>query len=140
MPSDTFTKLKALRDALNQRIEDHTPLTRKSAIKKLRAYIVEYAMTEDDLFPVPIDLDDSNDPYGPGRWKPEPEADHTDFSELVYEDTFGYTVLEDLKQQRNEVDSELYAIRREAITRALAFIYEYDLEKDDVYPLPRREN
>lgn len=137
MPSDTLIKLKARRDALNQRIEEYTPLPRTAAIKKLRAYIVEYTMTEDDLFPVLMDTDDFSVPCGPDGW--EPDANYTDFSELVYEDTFGYTFLEDLKQQRDELDSTLRAIRREAITRALAFIYEYNLEKDDVYPLPRRK-
>lgn len=137
MLSDTFTKLMARRDALDQRIEDHTPLPRKAAIKKLRAYIVEYAMTEGDLFPVPIDPDDTTALYSPDEW--DPDHNYTDFSELVYEDTFGYTFLEDLKQQRDELDSQLREIRREAITRARAFIYEYELEKDEVYPLPHRE-
>jgi len=134
MPNTIFTKLKARREAINQQIKDHRPLPRSFAIKKLRAYAIEYGMTEEDLFPTPVEVEDPYLYSGDGL---EPDFDYIDFSEFEYEDTFDYTFIEDLKQQRATIDSKLRAIRDEAITRAHAFIEEYALAKDEIYPAPR---
>jgi hypothetical protein len=134
MPNTTFTKLKARREAINRQIEDHKPLPRSFAIKKLRAYAIEYGMTEEDLFPTPVEVEDPYLYSGDSSW---PDFDYIDFSEFEYEDTLDYTFIEDLKQQRASIDAKLRAIRAEATTRAHAFIEEYDLAKDDIYPVPR---
>jgi len=56
------------------------------------------------------------------------------FPAFHYEDTFGYTFIEDLKIQRDELHREIGSIRREAIGRARAFIHEYKLTNEDVCP------
>jgi len=135
MPHPTYTKLLAARDALDRKIEAHKPLPRDAAIKKLRAYAIEYEMTEDDLFPIPGEVDD---PCSAGWDGEEPDFSVPDFSEFEYPNTLGYTLLEEMQQQRNEIDSQLRAVRREAIMWAQLFISEYDLAEEDIYPPPRR--
>jgi hypothetical protein len=134
----TITELKAQLDAINKRIANHEPLAHSAAINKVRAYATEHGMTEDDLFPVQIDP--YADQYSDLGCDPGPDPDYTDFSEFIYDDTFGYTFIKDLKQQRDEIDAEisclLRAIRCEAIERARAFIREYNLTKKDIYPTP----
>jgi len=128
MREDTLTKLKAKRDALDQRIANHKPLSHSAAVNKVRFYATERGMTRDDLFPVPID------PYADPGYEPTPEFEETPFRDFRYEDTFGYTFIGDLKEQRDEIDGEIYAIQREAIQRARAFIQEYDLTEEDIFP------
>lgn len=53
--------------------------------------------------------------------------------------TFGYTFIEDLKQRRDKLDVELRAIQCEDIERARAFIREYNLTKEDIFTIPRKE-
>lgn len=118
MPNTTFIELKARLEAITRQIEDHKPLPRSFAIKKLRAYATEYSMTEEDLFPTPVEVEDhylySEDGVRPNNY--------INFSEFEYEDTLDYTFIEDLKQQRGRIDTKLRAIRAESITRAYAFI------------------
>jgi len=134
MPNTTFVKLKARLEAITRQIEDHKPLPRSFAIKKLRAYATEYSMTEEDLFPTPVEVED---PYLYSEDGVRSNFNDINFSEFEYEDTLDYTFIEDLKQQHGRIDAKLRAIRAEAITRASAFIEEYDLAKDDIYPAPR---
>lgn len=133
MREDILTKLKAKRDAVDQRIANHKPLSRSAAVNKVRSYATERGMTQDDLFPVPFD------PYADFDHKPVPEFEETPFRDFRYEDTFGYTFIDDLKEQRDEIDAEIYAIQREAIQRVRAFIHEYDLTKEDIFPKPDQE-
>ena len=129
MRADVITKLKAKREALDHQIASHKPLAYSVAINKIRAYATEHDMTEDDLFPGRYDP--TADPV------PEPMRNfrrpHSDFH---YEDTFGYTFIADLKEQRFQIDEELRTIRREAIERAWNFIAEYRLTKEDIFPNP----
>lgn len=134
MSIHTITELKAKRDALDKRIANHLPLTHSAAVNKVRAFATERGMTEADLFPAPIDPD--ADPHAfaeDGEW---PDPEYVPFPEFLYPDTFSYTFIEDLKEQRDELDAEIYAIQREAIERARAFIREYSLTKEDIYPTP----
>lgn len=133
MREDTLTKLKAKRDALEQRIANHKPLSHSAAVNKVRSYAIERGMSQDDLFPVPID------PYADPGHERTPEFEETPFRDFRYEDTFGYTFIGDLKEQRDEIDAEIYAIQREAIQRARAFIQEYDLTEEDIFPEPDQE-
>ena len=130
MRADVITKLKAKREALDHQIASHKPLAYSVVINKIRAYAAEHDMTEDDLFPGPYDP--TEDPV------PEPMRNfrlpHSDFH---YEDTFGYTFIADLKEQRFQLDEELRAIRREAIERAWNFIAEYRLTKEHIFSNPR---
>jgi hypothetical protein len=130
MREDTLTKLKAKRDALDQRIANHKPLSHSAAVNKVRSYAIERGMTQDDLFPAPID------PYANPGHEPTPEFEETPFQYFRFEDTFGYTFIGDLKEQRDEIHAEICAIQREAIQRARAFIHEYDLTKEDIFPKP----
>lgn len=130
MREDTLTKLKAKRDALDQRIANHKPLSHSAAVNKVRSYATERGMTRADLFPVPVD------PYFDPGYEPTPEFEDTPFRDFRYEDTFGYTFIGDLKEQRDEIDAEICAMQREAIQRARAFIQEYDLTEEDIFPEP----
>src|SRR5471030_882216 len=134
MSTHTITELKAKRDALDKRIANHQPLRHSAAVNKVRAFATERGMTEGDLFPAPIDPD--ADPYAFTDDEPWPDPDHAPFPEFFYEDTFGYTFIGDLKEQRDKLDAELYAIQREAIERVRAFIREYKLTKEDIFPMP----
>ena len=127
MNTHTITELKAKRDALGKRIANHQPLAHSAAVNKVRAFATERSMTEDDLFPALIDPDADIPP------DPMPNFEHTPFSDFRYEDTFGYTFMVDLKEQRDKLDAELHAIQCEAIERARAFIREYNLTKEDIY-------
>lgn len=128
MRDNLLTKLKEKRDALDQRIANHKPLAHSAAINKARAYATENGMTEHDLFPTP------SDPDAEFGHEPTPDFQQTPFADFHYEDTFGYTFIDHLKEQRDELDGEIYAIQREAIERVRAFIREYKLTKDDLYP------
>lgn len=134
----TLTELKAKRDAIDKRIANHEPLAHSAAINKVRAYSTERGMTEDDLFPAPIDP--YADPYAATVYDMEPDFEYTPFPEFSYKDTFGYTFIADLKQQRDVLDAEISSVLRtiqlEAIERARAFIREYNLTKEDIYPTP----
>src|SRR5471032_1314223 len=132
MSTHTITELKAKRDALDQRIANHQPLAHSAAVDKVRAYAADCGMTEDDLFPAPIDPD--TDPHAFAEDSEWPDPEYVPFPEFVYPDTFGYTFIEDLKEQRGVLDAEIYAIQREAVERARAFIREYRLTKADIYP------
>jgi len=136
MSTRTITELEAKRDALDKRIANHQPLAHSAAVNKVRTFATGRGMTEDDLFPVPIDPD--ADPYAfiedeSGR---DPECEP--LPEFIYQDTFGYTFMADLKEQRDKLDAELQAIQHEAIERVRAFIKEYKLTKKDIYPMTCR--
>lgn len=131
----TITELKAKRDALDKRISNYPSLKRSAAVDKLCTYATAHDMTEDDLFPVLIDLDMHPHAFDDDREWRDPE--YVPFPEFSYPDTFGYTFIEDLKEQRDELDAQIYAIRREAVQRARAFIREYRLTPKDIYPMPR---
>jgi hypothetical protein len=134
MSTHTITELKAKRDAIDQRIANHQPLTHSAAVNKLRAYATERGMTEDDLFAAPIDPDIGPHAFAEdGEW---PDPEYVPFPDFIYPDTFGYTFIEDLKEQRDVLDAEIYAIQREAVQRARTFIREYSLTKEDIYPTP----
>lgn len=132
----SLSELKAQRDAIDKRIAGHKPLLLPVAIKKVRTYATEHGMTEDDLFP-PRE-DPNADPYASDidMNDPRDDPDYFPFPKFHYEDTFGYTFIEDLKIQRAKVLSEIRSIRREAIGRARAFIHEYKLTKEDICPNP----
>lgn len=134
--SKVLTKLKAKRDALEQRITNHKPLARSVAVNKVRAFATERGLTEDDLFPAPIDpdADFEDEPTPDFEHDSQPDFDERYFPEFSYGDGFGYTFLEELKQWRDELDAEISEIEREAIERARAFIDEYKLTKEDVFP------
>ena len=127
MNTHTITELKAKRDALGKRIANHQPLAHSAAVNKVRAFATERSITEDDLFPALIDQD-TDIPPGP-----MPDFEYMPLPDFRYEDTFGYTFIADLKDQRAKLDAELYAIQREAIERVRAFIREYNLTKEDIY-------
>lgn len=136
MSSFTITELKAKRNAIEKRIASHAPLPHGAAVEKVRAFAAKREMTEDDLFPAPVDPD--ADPYT----APDDDMEHyfekTPFSDFRFKDTFGYTFIADLKQQRDQLDNaisrETAEIQREAIERVRAFIAEYHLTKADIYP------
>lgn len=143
---NTLAKLQVMRDALEERIANHEPLSYDAAVEKVRAFATEREMTEDDLFPVPIDRNAAPVDVMPS-W--HDEIEETPFSDFCYKDTFGYTFIADLKEQQEAVDSairiRLRAIQYEAIERVRAFIKEYNLTKEDIYPprkvlLPLRPN
>lgn len=114
MRADVITKLKAKREALDHQIASHKPLAHSVVINKIRAYAAEHNMTEDDLFPGPYDP--TEDPV------PEPMRNfRRPHSNFHYEDTFGYTFIADLKEQRFQLDEELRAIRREAHRTGMEF-------------------
>lgn len=134
--SKVLTKLKAKRDALDQRIANHQPLARSVAVDKVLAFVAEHGLTEADLFPAPIDPDgDFQDKLTPTfGYDSPPDFDERYFPEFSYEDAFGYTFLEELKKWRDELDAEIFEIERETIERARAFIDEYKLTKEEVFP------
>lgn len=135
MSKSTLSELKEKRNALNEKITNHKPFERSAAISKVRTYATEQDMTEDDLFPAPTD------PYADFVHAPEsePDFDKILFSEFRYTDTFSYTFIADLEEQRDKLDEEIRAIHREAIQRVRAFISEYKLTKRDIYPTPQRK-
>ena len=131
-----LSELKAKRDAIDQRIADHEPLSLPVALAKVRAYATEHGMTEKELFPPP--KDPNADPYAIDI-RPDESYDAPDyvpFPEFRHPDTFGYIFIEDLRIQREELHSVIRSIRWEAIERARAFIREYDLTKKDICPTP----
>lgn len=130
MHADAITKLKAKRKALDHQIASHKPLAHSVAINKVRAYATEHGMTEDDLFP------GRYDPNADPVREPIRNFRRTPFSDFHYEDTFGYTFIADLKEQRFELDGELRAIQQEAVKRACNFIAEYKLTKEDIFANP----
>jgi len=139
MREDSISKLKAKRDALAQRIANHQPLANSVALTKVCTYATEHGMTELDLFPIDPYDEPAYDPYSGPKDDPGPDYDYTPFPEFLYPDTFGYIFIEDLKQQRNELDNELRAIQRETVARARAFIREYNLKKEDIFSILRKE-
>jgi len=128
--SKMLTELMAERDALNERIANFKPLTHSLAVKKLHTYVAKYTMTAEELFPThyQADTDYETAPEMP------PDFWEEGIPEFEYEDTFGYTLIAVLKAQRNELNAEIHAIRREALERARAFIREYDFYEEDVFP------
>jgi hypothetical protein len=137
MSTLTITELKAKRDALDKRIANHQPLSHIAAVNKVVAFATGRGMTQEDLFPTPIDPDVG--PYAI-KHEPEPYFEDTPFADFRYHDTFGYTFIADLKEQRDDIDGEIFcvlrAVHREAIERVRAFIREYKLSKEDIYPAP----
>lgn len=131
--SKILTKLKAERDALDQRIANFKPLAHGAAVDKVRAFATERGLTEDDLFPAPID------PDADFEHDPMPGFDESYFPEFSYEDAFGYIFLEELKKWRDELNAEIYEIERESIERARAFIAEYKLTKESIFPARDQE-
>lgn len=140
MSSLTIKELKAQREAIEKRIASHVPLAHGAAVEKVRAFAAKHQMTEDDLFPGPVDPD--ADPYAASDHDMEPDFEKTLFPDFRFKDTFGYTFIADLKQQRDQLDVaisyEIAKIQREAIERVRAFIDEYHLTKADIYrpPMP----
>ncbi|WP_296000056.1 hypothetical protein [Rugamonas sp.] len=131
MSTCTITELKAKRDALDKRIANHQPLAHSAAVNKVCAFATERGMTEDDLFPAPIDPD--ADPYAFIEDESGRDPEYEPFPEFIYQDTFGYTFMADLKEQHDKLDAELQAIQHEAIERVRTFISEYKLTKEDIY-------
>lgn len=131
--SKILTKLKAERDALDQRIANYKPLARSAAVDKVRAFATERGLTQDNFFPAPIDSE------ADFEHDPTPGFDERYFPEFSYEDAFGYIFLEELKKWRDELDAEIYEIKRESIERAHAFIAEYALTKEDIFPIRDQE-
>lgn len=138
MREHSLSELKAKRDALAQQIANHQPLAHSVALAKLSTYATENGMTELDLFPIDPYDDPDYDPYSGPQDDPSADYDYTPFPEFVYPDTFDYTFIEDLEQQRDKLDGELRAIQREAVARARAFIREYNLKKEDIFSIPRK--
>lgn len=133
--SKFLAKLKAERDALNERIANFKPLARDIALKKLQDYIAEHSMTEEELFPEYCDSETCYE-IAPES-SPDPDWDELSL-EFEYGDTFDYTFLEHLVGQRDECNWKINAIRREAVQRARLFIREYGFIKKDVFPPSRR--
>ena len=111
MPDDNLTKLKTRRGALNQLAENHTPLACSAAIETLCAYVFEYGMTEDDLFAA---LGDPEIDYEVVL-EPTPVFWDECVPDFEYEDTFNHNFIEDLTAQRDALNWEIEAIRRETI-------------------------
>jgi len=128
--SKMLTKLKAERDALNERIANFEPLVYSVAVKKLRTYIAEHGMAEEELFPTYYE---TNSDYETVPESP-PEFWEERFRGFKHEDTFGYTFIRDLMDQRDGLDWEIEVLRREAVERAREFIREYKLTEKDVFP------
>jgi hypothetical protein len=133
--SKCLAKLKAERDALNERIANFKPFARDVALKKLHDYVAEHSMTGEELFP---EYCESESCYETAP-EPSPDPDWDELSlEFEYGDTFDYTFLEHLVEQRNELNWKINAIRREAVQRARLFIREYKFTKEDVFPPNKR--
>ena len=136
--SNFLAKLKAERDALNERIANFTPLARDVALKKLHVYVAEHSMTEEELFPEYYEAENEEETCC--ETGPEPSEDWDELSkEFEYGDTFEYTFLEHLVGQRDELNCKIQMIRREAVQRARLFIREYKFGKKDVFP-PKKDN
>jgi len=135
--SKFLAKLKAERDALNERIANFKPLARDIALKKLQDYVAEHNMTEEELFPECYEKENEEETCC--ATGPDPFEDWDDLSEeFEYGDTFGYTFLEHLEGQRDELNWKIQSIRREAVQRARLFIREYKFTKKDVVPPKKR--
>lgn len=107
MSEYTLIELKAQRDAIDKRIANHEPLALSAAINKVLAYATERGMTEDDLFPAPIDPD-----ADPGC-DPWPDFECPPFPTFCFNDTFGYTFIADLKEQRDQLEAKISGALRE---------------------------
>jgi hypothetical protein len=138
MNDQAMLTLKAKLDAANKRITDHKPLEHSAAIEKVLAFAAKRGMTKDDLFPKVNEWEGYNVP------EVEPFWDETPFSAFCHPDTFNYTFIADLEEQRDAIESEIFSLelerQNEAIERVRAFIKEYDLRMEDIYPLATKTN
>lgn len=132
MNDQSMLKLTAKLDAANKRIADHTPLEHSAAIEKVRAFAAECGMTKDDLF---LKEDECEDYPVP---ETEPYWEQTPFADFCHPDTFNYTFVAELEEQRDAIEMKIVLLKRErqkeAIERVRAFIREYKLTKEHIYP------
>jgi hypothetical protein len=132
MNDQSMLKLTAKLDAANKRVTEYRPLERGAAIEKVRAFAAECGMTKDDLFPKVIECEDYPVP------ETEPHWEQTPFADFCHPDIFNYTFLAELEESRDAIEMEIVLLKRErqeeAIERVRAFIKEYKLTKEDIYP------
>jgi hypothetical protein len=93
-------------------------------------------MTGDDLFPKVKEEDDYLVP------NTEPSWEETPFADFRHPDTFNYTFLADLEERRDHIEMEIVCLKRErqkeSIDRVRAFIKEYKLTKEEIYPSAKK--
>jgi hypothetical protein len=132
MNDQSMLKLTAKLDAANKRVTEYKPLERSAAIEKVHTFAAESRMTKDDLFPTENESEDYPVP------ETEPYWEQTPFADFCHPDTFNYTFLAELEERRDAIEMEIVVLKRErqneAIERVRAFIKEYCLTKEDVYP------
>jgi hypothetical protein len=136
MNNQAMLTLKAELAAATKRITDHKPLQKKVAIEKVRTFAAECGLTEDDLFAIRNEWEDDLPPQTEPYWEPTP------FADFCHPDTFGYTFIAELEEQRDAIRSKIASLERErrneAIERVRAFIKEYKLTKEDIYGSPTK--